>query len=127
MEAWALRIEREREEINRIRGFLDKDADRMSSLIQRCHDENRRQAQRLESVAERVSRVGADLRTRQLHGAASSPLAADVLESVSEKLSEMRAAGDEMAYHWDQLRTLSFSLLRNTQNPVPAAGVQGAA
>lgn len=126
VDAWALRIEREREEIGRIRGFLDKDADRMNALIQRCHDENRRQAQRLEAVAERVNRVGADLRTRALHGAAPSPLAADVLESVAEKLSEMRAAGDEMTYHWDQLRNLSFSLLRNTQG-VRTAGAQGVA
>ncbi len=129
VEAWALRIENEREEIVRIRGFLDKDADRMNSLIQRCHDENRRQAQRLEAVSERVSRVGADLRTRALHGAAPSPLAADVLETVSEKLAEMRAAGDEMAWHWDQLRTLGFSLLRTTQGAgqAKAAGLQGAA
>jgi hypothetical protein len=126
VEAWALRIEKEREEINRIRGFLDKDADRMNALIQRCHEDNRKQALRLEAVAERISRVGADIRTRALHGAAPSPLAADVLESVGEKLSEMRAAGDEMAYHWDQLRNLSFSLLRNTQG-VSGATAAGAA
>lgn len=123
VEAWATRIEKDREEITRIRGFLDKDADRLNALVQRCHEDNRRQAQRLEAVTERVVRVGADIRTRQQHGAPPSPLAADVLESVGEKLGEMRAASDEMAYHWDQLRNLSYSLLRGTrQGSEPAAG-----
>lgn len=127
VEAWALRIERERDEINRIRGFLDKDADRLNALILRCHEDNRRQAQRLETVAERIARVGADLRTRALHGATPSPLAADVLESVSEKLAEMRAAGDEMAWHWDQLRSLGSALLSGTRGSDDRAGGGGGA
>lgn len=120
VDAWAKRLERDREEVTRIRGFLDKDADRLNALIHRCHEDNRRQAERLEAVTERVGRVGADLRTRHLHGAPPSPLAADVLESVTERLGEMRAAADEMAWHWDQLRTLSHSLLRGARGSEPA-------
>lgn len=122
VDAWATRIEKERMEIQQIRGFLDKDANHLNDLIQRCHEENRRQAMRLAAVTERVGRVGADLRTRALHGAPPSTLAADVLESVSEKLDEMRAAGDEISYHWDQLRNLSSSLLSNTRSPSVATG-----
>ncbi len=125
IETWAARIEREREDIDRIRGFLDKDSERLNSLIEKCSEQNRHQAQRLESVSERVARVGADLRARALQGSDPSPLAADVLESVSERLSEMRAAGDEMSFHWNQLRGLGNSLLMNIR---PAgAGPQGKA
>jgi chromosome segregation ATPase len=115
VDAWAVRIEREREEITQIRGFLDKDADRMNGLIQKCLEETRRQSQRLEAVRERVGRVGSDLRTSALNGTAPSPLAADVLETVYERLEEMRAAGDEMGYNWDQLRNLGLSMFQNVR------------
>ena len=122
VEAWALRIEREHEDIERLRGFLDKDSERLSALIEKCSEQNRIQAQRLESVSERIERVGSDMRARSLQGTDPSPLAIDVLESVSEKLAEMRAAGNEIAFHWDQLRNLGNSLLLNIR---PGATPQG--
>jgi Amt family ammonium transporter len=121
VDGWAARIERERAEIDRIRGWLDKDADRMNALIERCHEGNRRQAERLMAVAERVHRVEADLRHRALPGGLPSPLAADVLEGVAATLAEMRAAGDELAWHWDQLRNLGSSLLRTARAPTGKA------
>ena len=122
VDRWATRIEREREDLDRLRGFLEKDSGRLASLIEKCDEGNRLQTQRLESVSERISRVGADLRERALQGAPPSPLAADVLESVSERLAEIRAAAEDLAFNWDQLRSVGQSLLINMQPAPPQRG-----
>jgi hypothetical protein len=45
-----------------------------------------------------------------------TPLAVEVMESVREKLREMQAGGNNVAYYWEQLRTLGSSLFRNTRS-----------
>ncbi len=112
---WSLRIDREREEIEQVRGWLNHDADQIYSLIQRCQEENQQQSLRLEAVSRKMERVEREL--KQSSGATSSArdLAEEVLESVREKLVEMQTGGQHMTYYWEQLRNLGSSLFRNTR------------
>jgi ammonium transporter, Amt family len=116
IEGWADRIEKEREDLEQVRGWLGRDADRLYEVIRRCEDENRMQTKRLEAVAHKVEMVDKELRRRALTPGAVTPLAVEVMESVREKLREMQAGGNNVAYYWEQLRTLGSSLFRNTRS-----------
>jgi hypothetical protein len=126
IEGWAERIEKERTDLEQVRGWLGRDADRLYEVIRRCEEENRMQGKRLEAVAHKVEMVDKELRRRaQASPGAVTPLAVEVMESVREKLNEMQAGGNNVAYYWEQLRTLGSSLFRNTRSleqPAPAEG-----
>ncbi len=116
IEGWAGRIDKDREELEQVRGWLGRDADRLYEVIRRCEEENRMQAKRLEAVAHKVEMVDRELRRRAATPGAVSPLASEVMESVREKLREMQAGGNNVAYYWEQLRNLGSSLFRNTRS-----------
>lgn len=125
IETWAYRIEKEREELEQIRGWLGRDADRLYEVIRKCEEETRMQVKRLESVAHKVEMVDKELRRRSEAPGAVTPLAVEVLDSVLEKLREMQAGGSNVAYYWEQLRNLGSSLFANTRSlerPAPIAG-----
>jgi ammonium transporter, Amt family len=115
IEGWADRIEKEREELEQVRGWLGRDADRLYEVIRRCEEENRMQTKRLEAVAYKVEMVDRELRRRSSTPGAVTPLAVEVMESVREKLQEMQAGGNNVTYYWEQLRNLGSSLFRNTR------------
>ncbi len=128
IEGWSERIEKEREELDQVRGWLGKDADRLYEVIRRCEEENRMQAKRLEAVAHKVEMVDKELRRRALTPGAVTPLAVEVMESVREKLVEMQAGGNNVTYYWEQLRSLGSSLFRNTRSLAqPAQLAEGGA
>ncbi|HKP96240.1 MAG TPA: ammonium transporter [Fibrobacteria bacterium] len=123
IEGWAGRIEKERDELEQVRGWLGRDADRLYEVIRRCEEENRMQTKRLEAVAHKVDMVDRELRRRSGIPNAVSPLASEVMESVREKLREMQAGGNNVSYYWEQLRNLGSSLFRNTRSlQQPAEG-----
>jgi hypothetical protein len=112
---WSRQLERDREEIEQVRGWLNQDADQIYTLIQRCHEENQQQSKRLEVVARKIERVERELAQPAGHPAHSRELAEEVLENVREKLAEMQTGGQHMTYYWEQLRNLGSSLFRNTR------------
>ncbi|MEO7777911.1 MAG: ammonium transporter [Fibrobacteria bacterium] len=116
IEGWAGRLEKEREELEQVRGWLGRDADRLYEVIRRCEEENRMQSKRLEAVSHKVEMVDRELRRRADTPGAVTPLAAEVMESVREKLHEMQAGGNNVSYYWEQLRNLGSSLFRNTRS-----------
>ncbi|MEO6096098.1 MAG: ammonium transporter [Fibrobacteria bacterium] len=116
IDVWADRIEKEREDLEQVRGWLGRDADRLYEVIRRCEDENRMQTKRLEAVAHKIEMVDKELRRRALTPGAVTPLAVEVMESVQEKLREMQAGGNNVMYYWEQLRNLGSSLFRNTRS-----------
>jgi Amt family ammonium transporter len=123
VEGWAQRIEKERGELEQVRGWLGRDADRLYEVIRRCDEENRQQAKRLEAVAHKVELIDREVRTGKGPFVSASPLVAEVLESVRDKLKEMQAGGNNVAHYWEQLRTLGSSLFRNTRTlEIPAGG-----
>jgi len=123
VEAWSQKLVRDREEVEQVRGWLNQDADQIYALIQRCHDENQLQLQRLDVVARKVTKVEKDIRTRPA-GANPSALIEEVLENVQEKLTEMQTGSANLTYYWDQLRNLGSSLFRNTRTlPTSASSV----
>ncbi|MDB5050723.1 MAG: Ammonium transporter [Fibrobacteres bacterium] len=123
IEGWAGRIEKDRDELEQVRGWLGRDADRLYEVIRRCEDENRMQTKRLEAVAHKVEMVDRELRRRAATPGAVTPLATEVMESVREKLREMQAGGNNVTYYWEQLRTLGTSLFTNTRSlEQPAEG-----
>lgn len=117
METWAAKLDKERKSIESIRGWLNHDADKIYAVIQRCEVENLLQSQRLETVANKVDRVHQDLlqRTAAAVGSSHSNLAVDVLETIREKLTEVKAGGGTLNFYWEQLRLLGSSLLKNTR------------
>jgi Amt family ammonium transporter len=121
IEGWAGLIEKEREELEQVRGWLGRDADRLYEIIRRCEEENRMQAKRLEAVAHKVELVDRELRSRNGTQNSVTPLATEVMESVREKLREMQAGGNNVSYYWEQLQTLGGSLFRNTRSLERAA------
>jgi Amt family ammonium transporter len=123
VEHWAERIEKDRDEVEQVRGWLNQDADRIYTLIQRCHEESGLQTKRLETVARKVDRVSSELKKAE----GSKPLAEEVLESVTEKLAELQAGHQNQAYYWDQLRNLGSSLFKNTRTLPSASSAAGAA
>jgi Amt family ammonium transporter len=123
IDVWAERIEKERDDLEQVRGWLGRDADRLYDVIRRCEDENRMQSKRLEAVAHKIEMVDKELRRRALTPGAVTPLAVEVMESVQEKLREMQAGGNNVTYYWEQLRNLGSSLFRNTRSLTqPAEG-----
>lgn len=127
IEGWALRIEKEREDLEQVRGWLGKDADQLYEVIRRCEEENRMQTKRLEAVAHKVEMVDRELRRRSAAPGAVTPLAVEVMESVREKLGEMQAGGNNVTYYWEQLRNLGSSLFRNTRALHPSPATEGGA
>jgi ammonium transporter, Amt family len=127
VEGWAERIEKERDDLEQVRGWLGRDADRLYEVIRRCEEENRMQTKRLEAIAHKVEMVDAELRRRALTPGAVTPLAVEVMESVREKLREMQAGGNNVSYYWEQLQTLGTSLFRNTRSLQGPNAAQGSA
>lgn len=121
VESWSQRLMREREELEQVRGWLNHDSDQIYALIQKCHEENQRQTQRLDAVARKIEKVERDLKAAmQGHTAATAGgLAEEVLENVREKLVEMQTGSAHMTYYWDQLRNLGSALFRNTRTLAP--------
>lgn len=116
IQGWADRLTAERKELEQVRGWLGRDADRLYEAIRRCEEENRMQAKRLEAIAHKVEMVDAELRRRAAIPGAITPLAVEVMESVREKLREMQAGGNAVAYYWEQLRNHASALFRNTRS-----------
>lgn len=116
IEGWSTRIEKDREELEQVRGWLGRDADRLYEVIRKCEEENRMQSKRLEAVAHKVDMVERELLARSTAPGAVTPLAIEVMESVQEKLREMQAGGNNVSYYWEQLRNLGSSLFRNTRS-----------
>jgi ammonium transporter len=121
VEAWSQKLAREREEIEQVRGWLNHDSDQIYALIQRCHEENQRQTQRLDAVARKIEKVERDLKAavQGQTAATAGGLAEEVLENVREKLVEMQTGSAHMTYYWEQLRNLGSSLFRNTRTLAP--------
>jgi ammonium transporter, Amt family len=118
IDEWSRQIEKDRDEIEQVRGWLNQDADQIYTLIQKCHEENQHQAQRLEAVARKIERVERELRQPAGQQTQTRELAEEVLENVREKLVEMQTGGQHMTYYWEQLRNLGSSLFRNTRTLV---------
>lgn len=127
IEGWSRKLEKEREEIEQVRGWLNQDADQIYTLIQRCQEENRLQTQRLEAVSRKIDKIEKDMRLRAAWSDGNSALADEVLENVKEKLVEMQTGSTNMTYYWDQLRNLGSSLFRNTRTLPSPATAQGPA
>ncbi len=123
MEGWAGKLEKEQKKIESTRNWLLQDADKIYAVIQRCEVENLLQAQRLETVSNKVDRVHQDLlsRIKPDAGLSQPTLAIDVLETVREKLSEVKVGGGTITFHWEQLRQLGASLLKHTRTLQPSA------
>jgi hypothetical protein len=123
VEGWAEGLERDRGELDQARSMLGRDVDKLHELIRRCEEENRAQARLLEAVSRKVELVDGELRRREGLPGAVTPLAAEVMAGVREKLREMQAGGRNAAFYWEQLRGLGSSLFANTRSlerPVPA-------
>jgi ammonium transporter, Amt family len=124
MEKWAQNLDKERQSLENIRGWLHQDADKIYDIIQRCEMENLLQSQRMDTVTKKIDRVHQDLlhRPTRAIGQLHSNLALDVLENVQEKLTEVKAGGGTITFYWEQLRILGTSLLKHTRalptNPV---------
>ncbi len=116
VQGWADKLSGERDELERARAGLGQDADRLYEIIRRCEEENRLQAKRLEAIAHKVGMVDGELRRREGMPGAITPLAAEVMAGVREKLVEMQAGGRNVAYYWEQLRGLGSSLFANTRS-----------
>jgi hypothetical protein len=116
IEGWANRLDKDRQELEQVRGWLGRDADRLYEAIRRCEEENRMQAKRLEAIAHKVELVDGELRRRAAIPGAITPLAVEVMESVRDKLREMQAGGNAVAYYWEQLRNHASALFRNTRS-----------
>lgn len=116
IQGWADRIDKERKELEQVRGWLGRDADRLYEAIRRCEEENRMQTKRLEAIAHKVEMVDGELRRRASIPGAITPLAVEVMESVREKLREMQAGGNTVTYYWEQLRNHASALFRNTRS-----------
>ncbi len=127
VQGWADRIDKERKELEQVRGWLGRDADRLYEVIRRCEEENRMQSKRLEAIAHKVEMVDGELRRRAAIPGAVTPLAVEVMASVREKLREMQAGGNNVSYYWEQLRNLGSALFRNTRSlEKPATAEAGA-
>jgi hypothetical protein len=116
VQGWADKLAGERDELERARAGLGQDADRLYEIIRRCEEENRLQAKRLEAIAHKVGMVDGELRRREGLPGAITPLAAEVMAGVREKLVEMQAGGRNVAFYWEQLRGLGSSLFANTRS-----------
>ena len=74
------------------------------------------QAKRLEAIAHKVGMVDGELRRREGQPGGVSPLAAEVMAGVREKLAEMQAGGRNVSFYWEQLRGLGSSLFAGTRS-----------
>lgn len=116
VQGWTDGLARERDELERARAGLGRDADRLFEIIRRCEEENRLQAKRLEAIAHKVAMVDGELRRREGLPGGVTPLAAEVMAGVREKLVEMQAGGRNVSFYWEQLRGLGSSLFANTRS-----------
>ena len=116
VQGWTDGLAKERDELERARAGLGRDADRLSEIIRRCEEENRLQSKRLEAIAHKVQMVDGELRRREGTPGAVTPLAAEVMAGVREKLVEMQAGGRNVAFYWEQLRGLGSALFANTRS-----------
>jgi Amt family ammonium transporter len=116
VQGWTDGLSKERDELERARAGLGKDADRLYEIIRRCEEENRLQSKRLEAIAHKVQMVDSELRRREGTPGAVTPLAAEVMAGVREKLAEMQAGGRNVSFYWEQLRGLGSALFANTRS-----------
>ncbi len=125
METWSVSLEKEREEVEQVRTWLNQDSDRLYEIIQTCQRENTGQAKLLEALVAKLERVQHALAfgVSAANFSAQVALAGDVLESAREKLAEMQAGHGQMSYYWEQLRHLSSTLFRNTRTLTKSAPV----
>jgi Amt family ammonium transporter len=115
-QGWADGLAKERDELERARASLGQDADRLYEIIRRCEEENRLQSKRLDAIAHKVQLVDGELRRREGMPGSITPLAAEVMAGVREKLAEMQAGARNVSFYWEQLRGLGSALFSNTRS-----------